>query len=311
MFSSRVFLLVGVASVSLGCTFQVGAVYNSSGASDPPSIDMAMQTGALPSTSDTIDMAMQTGALPSTSDTPDLDVASRPEVPPDMTERTTVDMTERVAPDLGPACTLGTVDHCGHCNVACPGADDSGSQRVCSADDETGQCDVLCLGESYDVDGNLADGCEASGSAAHDTFATGTAITLENVVNVLGKNPVNWHEAILGDGRRHDAAPTLRPNGRDQLFAVTAKGSGDPAASLTACLGIPDLPTNNSYEMCMSDATVTEFDAASCKTIVGMAPHSVCVSPPHGESGDGPYYVRVRKLGGTNSTLGYWLWMNH
>src|SRR5262245_57720990 len=66
------------------------------------------------------------------------------------------------------ACGLGTADHCGTCANTCPGIDTIWTQRTCSSADSTGTCDIMCLGEWYDLDGNAMNGCEAEDQPVQD-----------------------------------------------------------------------------------------------------------------------------------------------
>jgi hypothetical protein len=301
--------LARVALLSLvllaGCEFHVDGLGFSSGPSSQALSDLAINSvTSTPDASVGADLAVAGGSvdLASVDLANAADLASSPDLatPPDLAP----------SPDMTQVCTLGTASNCGNCGHACPGSDDTTTERVCSSADITGTCDIVCRGDSYDVNGILDDGCEALDESAHDSFANSSSVTLEDVVNVPGKNPVNLHGDIFGDGRRHDASPTFRPNGRDDYWRLTAIGAGDPKAMLIACLGITDLPADNLYEVCMSDEGTPQFVNSGCSTVAGKA-QSVCVGPPNPTGGDGPYYVRVRKLAGTNTLPGYWLWMNH
>ena len=70
-----------------------------------------------------------------------------------------VDSTDdAIAPDTAPPCTVGTPDNCKQCGDKCPGpVGTQHTQRVCLSPD----CSIQCLGEHYDVNGQVVDGCEA------------------------------------------------------------------------------------------------------------------------------------------------------
>ncbi len=51
-----------------------------------------------------------------------------------------------------------TVEHCGMCNNPCPGVGAPNAEPTCT----DGTCGFACRGESYDVDGNVQNGCEVT-----------------------------------------------------------------------------------------------------------------------------------------------------
>jgi hypothetical protein len=204
-------------------------------------------------------------------------------------------------------CTLGSADHCGTCSTICPGPDDMGTLRTCSDSNSAGMCSIECKGEFYDMDGKDTNGCEGSDPVVQDTSATAVAVMLPT-----GNNPMNLVGTIYGDTRVHDAAPTARPLGREDWYAVTTVGVGKNGASsaMSACLGITNFPADNSFELCTSQSGIAMFDVAECVTVTGGAA-SACMHPDTGAQLTGPFYVRVRKLAGTNAALGYALYLEH
>jgi hypothetical protein len=214
-----------------------------------------------------------------------------------------------IAPDLG--CALGTPDHCGGCGTVCPpGADDVGTRRTCTGS----TCDVICLGEYYDLDGKLTNGCEALDTPVQDSALTALSVTLPAAYGTtdLGTmgNPSNEVGFIYADMRMHATAPTSRPNGRADWWKLIVSGGGDAASGVTACLGIVNLPTDDQYEVCLSSVGNASFTPAGCQTVLGGA-SSVCVSQPQAADESGTYYVRVQRLAGSNTPLGYALYLKH
>jgi hypothetical protein len=122
-------------------------------------------------------------------------------------------------------------------------------------------------------------------------------------------NPRNLPGYIYGDARTHETPPTARANGRADWYQVDAIGTGDPSTGVYACLGVTSLPTDAWFELCMADAGLQTFTSAGCQAVQGGAP-SVCVKPP-ARTDTGSYYVRVRKLAGTNSLNAYALFLKH
>ncbi len=221
------------------------------------------------------------------------------------------------APDLaggdgGGGCVLGSGDHCGACGTSCPpGADDGGTLRTCSDSTAAGACGIVCRGEAYDVDGQLANGCEAIDQPIQDSSLAAVAITLPNVANdpAMLTNPRNLAAQIYGDARVHESAPAQRVLGRDDWYKVTAVGAGDAASGMTACLGITNFPADDQFQLCISDSGQAVFGAAGCKLVAGGAA-SVCVPPP-ALTDAGTYYVRVHKMAGSNTANQYALFLQH
>ena len=167
-------------------------------------------------------------------------------------------------------------------------------------------------GEYYDENGATDDGCEALDLPVQDDSTSAVAITLPDVAQdpMAKSNPDNVLGYIYGDNRVHDMAPSMRPLGRDDWYAVTAIGMGTPNVTMKACLGIADFPQDNVFQVCISDIGQTNFDPNSCKAAIGGGP-SVCVQPPTLTDAGGPYYVRVHKMSGTNTRFGYALFLQH
>lgn len=220
-----------------------------------------------------------------------------------------------VAREVETTCELGSVDHCGECNVKCPGVDDDHTTRTCRDATRSATCELLCHGEFYDADGKLENGCETEDLPIQDSFATAVAITLPNVVNdtTLKSNPLNVVARIGHDDRAHDDEGGVRPRGREDWFKVTAVGAGNPANTMTACLSAVNFPADNELEICITANAATSFTGAICKTLV-VTPDggggSQCVTPA-GNPDTGTFLVRVRKTAGKPTTNEYALFLNH
>jgi hypothetical protein len=205
-------------------------------------------------------------------------------------------------PDAATGCTLGTADHCGSCDTVCPGATDGGTTRVCSDTSTTATCDIICTGEFYDVNGDITDGCEGLDPIVHDSpdaavpeSATTAGVTLAAPL---------WY--AYGDARQHDVAPTSRPNGRQDWYAVT----NPDAASITACLTISNFPTDDVFQVCITNNGNKNLDPTTCKTVTSVSTGTAaCVSPSQPTPKNGTYYVLVQKMSGTNTLDGYALFV--
>jgi hypothetical protein len=214
-------------------------------------------------------------------------------------------------------CTLGTPDHCGTCSTVCPpGADDDGTHRTCSLPTAFGACGIICKGEYYDVDGKADNGCEELDTPVQDTSVTAVVITLPATLEPpdggFTTNPRNVQAKICGDARDHDAAPTQRPDGREDWYKLQVMGGGDPNSGVTACLGVSSFPADGQYEVCL--AQNPPFIPGDCVNVAGgvqPAGGSNCKTLPKATDETGTYYARVRKLMGTNSSNRYALFLKH
>jgi hypothetical protein len=211
--------------------------------------------------------------------------------------------------DGSSACTLGTTTDCGSCGTAC-GTSDKASLYACSDATAAGTCTLTCRAEYYDLDGKIDDGCEAEDAVVQDSATNAVGITLPDANDSTFKtNPLNVLGYVYGDGRPHEDAPTSRPLGREDWYKVTAVGAGVPSTGMGACLGISDFPTDDTFEVCITDLGGSTFPSANCKAVKGGA-QSSCVAPSGG-SDAGDYYVRVRKTDGSNTPNGYALFLQH
>jgi hypothetical protein len=198
----------------------------------------------------------------------------------------------------GTPCTLGTADHCGSCDTVCPGATDGGTTRVCSDTTTTATCDIICTGEFYDVNGDLNDGCEGEDPIVHDSPDAAVPESATTAGVTIGA-PLFY---MYGDARQHDVAPLTRPNGRQDWYAVT----NPDAASIKACLTISNFPTDDVFQVCITNNGIKNIDPAACKTITTTTTgNAACVSPSQTVTRSGTYYVQVQKMSGTNTLDSY------
>ena len=211
-------------------------------------------------------------------------------------------------------CTLGTAEHCGTCATTCPGSDDVGTTRICTTATASGVCDILCKGEYYDLDGQLANGCEALDLPVQDSAATAVAVGLGAYTGGDGSaacdgtvTPCTLLGQIYSDNRAHDAAPTSRPLGRDDWYVVTASGTAGPHNNFGTCLGISNFPTDDTYSICVSDNG--SQDPTTCASVTG-AGASGCVNPATAAD-VGTFYIRISKSGGSNTANRYALYLEH
>jgi hypothetical protein len=201
-------------------------------------------------------------------------------------------------------CTLGSADHCGTCDTVCPGASDAGgTTRVCSDSTTTATCDIICTGEWYDVNGVIADGCEAQDPIVHDSADAAVPETAPAGGNTVAA-PL-WY--AYGDARMHDVAPVARPTGREDWY-VLSNQNGTPQA----CLTIVNFPPDDMFEVCITNEGNQNIENTQCKTVTPDTTttdtSTYCVSPSLHSNG-GSYWVRVRKISGANTLDGYALFL--
>ncbi|MCA9671701.1 MAG: hypothetical protein KC503_39150 [Myxococcales bacterium] len=150
--------------------------------------------------------ARQDGGAPSgdtTATRPDQRVLPSFDVTSDYNHDVTSPASDATVDQPQPPCALGTPDHCGGCNDKCPGIDNVASARTCSG----GVCGLTCRGDSYDVNGSAADGCETLDIDARYDSAQ-NARDLGNTDDCSG--PKNVAMLLASDDRPHDSTPAQR-----------------------------------------------------------------------------------------------------
>jgi len=212
-------------------------------------------------------------------------------------------------------CTLGSLQHCGTCANACDGTDDVGTTRICTTPTSSGVCDIVCKGEYYDMDSDIDTGCEALDMPVQDSAANAVAITLPGYTGGDGSTPCDGATApctvvgyIYSDNRNHASPPTTRKYGRDDWYKVNVSGTAGPNGNFGACLWIGSFPADDRFSLCVSDAGSTD-PSSSCNTVSGGG-NSVCLNPLTAAD-TGTFYVRIRKTAGSNTLLGYALYLEH
>ena len=100
--------------------------------------------------------------------------------------------------------TVTTVNSCGTCGNVCPGQGAANDDVQCT----NGTCGMTCRGDSYDVNGNAADGCEKThtASSGHDKS---TAQRRSNTDCKDSDSSETFTGTILSDTRVHQN-PTLQ-----------------------------------------------------------------------------------------------------
>ncbi|HSD87710.1 MAG TPA: hypothetical protein VLB44_09345 [Kofleriaceae bacterium] len=211
-------------------------------------------------------------------------------------------------------CTLGSLDNCGTCGHVCPGMDNTGTQRTCSSATAMGTCNITCKGEFYDLDNDVSNGCEVEDQPIQDSTLLAVAINLPDVNNGGAgstacngaTNPCTQVGQIYSDTRDHENAPVTRPLGREDWYKLVATGTGGPN-KVGACLGITNFPTDTQYEVCIGNAG--SATPTTCMAVQGGG-NSVCVAPPTAAD-SGTFFIKLRKISGTNTTNKYALYVVH
>ena len=202
---------------------------------------------------------------------------------------------EDAAPD---ACVLGTAGYCGSCGTAC-GTTDAQTTYGCTDATPAGTCTVTCRGEFYDLDGKAENGCEIEDPVVQDSAATARNVPLSGAsANVTG--------IVYSDTRPHEGVPFTRPNGREDWFHVLVPADdAGVGGGFGACLGITSFPADDTFEVCVTDAGGSAF--SHCGTTSGGGLQK-CIKPG-GDAGE--YYVRVKKVSGSNTPNAYALFVGH
>ncbi len=200
------------------------------------------------------------------------------------------------------ACTLGSSDHCGACGTTC-GTTDAQTTFACTDATTAGTCTVTCRGEFYDLDGKADNGCEAGDLVVQDSAASAKPVTLDGTTR--SANELGY---VYSDDRAHENVPLKRPAGREDWYVVTVTvPEGGAAGSFGACLGITNFPNDDVFEVCTTDANATTF--SHCAPVAGGGA-STCVKPA-ANADAGVYFVRVKKVSGSNTANGYALFLQH
>jgi hypothetical protein len=203
-------------------------------------------------------------------------------------------------------CMLGTITDCGMCGNACPPTDMNTAKPTCSDATSTATCDIECTGEHYDLDGQVANGCEAEDLPIQDSPTTAVAVMLPDAT------AKNITAPMYGDKRQHDSDQAARQFGREDWYVVTASGA-NAGGGMTACLSAVNFPADNELEVCITQNGSTTIDAAGCKTYsVAADAGSACVNPDNMSTIEtGTFYVRVRRTAGTSNANQYALYLRH
>jgi len=202
----------------------------------------------------------------------------------------------------GASCTLGTVDNCASCgNVCPPGKDSPTTARVCLS----GKCDIQCKAESYDVNGDVADGCEAEDDLPiHDTTADakslGQVSDCDNAVTTTAVTP--------SDDRLHLVAPTSRPGGRPDWYKLHIDDKAFCIVEAEVKVSLKSLPQSALYRaaaywVCDGGAELaTDSKSGNGGGELLLNPTTTCTTV-----GDdsGTLYVKVAQESGGHSAASY------
>ena len=212
-------------------------------------------------------------------------------------------------PDGGPppipdaACAMGTVDNCSKCGDECPGKGVKDTIRVC----EKGACDIQCVGENYDVDGQITNGCEV----ADDTPVHENVYVARSMGKVDDCAKTKTVTALMpSDGRKHTSAPTLRPNGREDWFQMHITDTTWCITEARVDVKLSGLPASAAFTVEAYFACDTGKQSKTItKTGYGgnsftLVPDTACTAGSLGKD-SGTVYVRVVKTSGPHSSGKY------
>jgi hypothetical protein len=203
-------------------------------------------------------------------------------------------------------CQVGTPDHCKSCGNKCPGVDNEGTARACTA----GSCSIVCKGEYYDVNGSVDDGCEFQDDLPlHELVQN--AMKLPSVED-CEDNLQQALATIPSDNREHQDLPESRANGRIDWFqlSITDKAFCEVQAETTIdCSGLPkeSIFEVTVYYLCDSGKQLGEQTAkVNGGSSITLQPNTGCTLFS-ASSDSGTVFVKVEKLSGPHSAKGYWL----
>jgi hypothetical protein len=206
--------------------------------------------------------------------------------------------------DDGGSCTLGTADNCASCgNVCPPGKDSPSTARVCLSS----KCDIQCKAESYDVNGDVADGCEADDDLPiHDTTAAAKSL---GQVSDCQDSPVTATAVMPSDDRLHLVAPTARPSGRADWYKLHIDDKAFCVVEAEVKVSLKSLPPSALYRavaywVCDSGAQLaSESASGNGGGELLLNPSTTCTTV-----GDdsGTLYIKIsRDPGGAHSAASY------
>lgn len=97
--------------------------------------------------------------------------------------------------------SLNDVNHCGACGTVCPGQGVDGTNASCSSR----TCQLSCVGNHYDADGDMENGCETLDSDGNYSQDAATNLGQWGCSN-MDTQTFTGH--IISDGRTHSPTPT-------------------------------------------------------------------------------------------------------
>jgi hypothetical protein len=201
----------------------------------------------------------------------------------------------------GQTCATGTADNCASCGDTCPPTTPLAAVRVCLA----GRCNIQCQGEAYDVNGSVADDCEAKDDLPiHETMSNARDLGL-----VTDCDGVQQTTATLpSDDRLHLVAPTDRANGRPDWFKLRISDQVFCILEAATTVRLTGLPATAFFRVTATyvckDGRQLNPDART-----GYGGTTLQLNPPVGCTtvGDdsGTLYVKVAKESGPHSASSY------
>lgn len=255
-----------------------GSVWSPSEAGDAPLYTPPSEAGDAPATDAGQDAKDAGKDAP--SDRGDASEDASDDVTSDASEDATSDATEDATSDgaTGDASDDGTSDagdggcgatnlvtSCGTCGHVCPGWQATGTYVTC---DSSQTCTFACQGEAFDVDGDVANGCEVdSGSKGIHTQATAASVG-SLTCNDGSSNP-NISGELPSDGRVHEQPGIVGfdsgTGSAPDWFSIAASGGTfcQDDISLSLTMTKTQLPTCYKLTVTTDKQTLTAVTAAN------------------------------------------------
>ncbi len=225
---------------------------------------------------------------------PSSDVYSRPR------DQTTVPFEDG-------GCEKGTVDNCKQCGDTCPpGEDTSTTARICAS----GECDIQCKEEYYDVNVDPKDGCEAVDDLPiHDSQTEAAPFDKPDVTDCNGDSQ-STTAMIPSDDRQHLKAPTSRTNGRADWFKLHINDNPGCIVDGKVHISLASLPSTGFYRVaafyiCDGGTELTaDSQTGYGGTNLYLSPSVNCTGGGMGDD-SGTLYIKVLKESGAHSNNSY------
>lgn len=200
-------------------------------------------------------------------------------------------------------CVLGTVDNCLSCGDRCPGQSSANTKAVC----KSGGCDIECLDEYYDVNGDPNDGCESVDDLPiHNS---------ESVAKDLGgyddcDDSYTVEAFFPSDDRVHIKLPYSRSLGIDDVYKTHIDDDILCIVNASVKVDFKDFAADNLFEVTLSYRCDTGKTLEPKIAEIRGGTSGTLVAPTNCDTisdDSGTLYIFVDKKSGSHSDKAYYL----